>query len=261
MKRLLRVRQIGSPIRRHSSQRATLIGLGLNKIARVRDVPDTPETRGMLRKVQHLVALGSPDDFKRVKKGGRTPDEAADAALMKRVLFDLHGLTLERVTKRKDEKGPDFKIKKGQDFVGFCELKSPRDDWMLEPVQGDNPEMRQDPFYRNLANHIETAMMQFDAVNPDHAVPNVLVIVNHALDKDRRDLRMVFEGVPVPNGDPIHVMAKQQQMQDAAKRIDLFFWIDAREPLPPSPLFAANARHAKAACDLFGIDPKSEKPL
>ena len=38
-------------------QRATLIGLGLNKIGRTRDLPDTPATRGMIRKVQHLVRV------------------------------------------------------------------------------------------------------------------------------------------------------------------------------------------------------------
>jgi large subunit ribosomal protein L30 len=81
MTRLIRVRQIGSPIRRDWSQRATLIGLGLNKIGRVRDLPDTPATRGMIRKIRHLVAVGSPDDFKRVRKGSRTPDERADVAL------------------------------------------------------------------------------------------------------------------------------------------------------------------------------------
>jgi hypothetical protein len=224
-------------------------------------VPNTPATRGMIRKVQHLVAVGSPDDFKRVKKGSRKPDERADIALMKRVLFNSHHLRLEPVKKRKDEKGPDFKIMRGQELVAYLELKSPRDDWILAPMQGENPETRQDPFYRNLANHIETAVMQFDAANPDHAVPNVVVFVNHALDKDRRDLRMVFEGVPVPNGKPIPVVAKQEQMQDAAKRIDLFFWIDAREPLPPKPLFAPDAPHAKSACDLFGVDSKGEKPL
>ncbi len=53
----IRVQQIGSPIRREASQRATLIGLGLNKIGRTKDVPDTPSTRGMIAKVAHLVRL------------------------------------------------------------------------------------------------------------------------------------------------------------------------------------------------------------
>ena len=55
--KLIRIEQIGSPIRRHHSQRETLIGLGLNKIGRVKEVPDTPATRGMIAKVHHLVRV------------------------------------------------------------------------------------------------------------------------------------------------------------------------------------------------------------
>ncbi len=51
------VEQIGSPIRRPKDQRATLVGLGLNKMHRRRTLPDTPEVRGMIRKVSHLVRI------------------------------------------------------------------------------------------------------------------------------------------------------------------------------------------------------------
>ena len=51
------VEQIGSPIRRPKDQRATLIGLGLNKMHRRRTLPDTPQVRGMIRKVAHLVRI------------------------------------------------------------------------------------------------------------------------------------------------------------------------------------------------------------
>ena len=51
------VEQIGSPIRRPSAQRETLIGLGLNKLGRRATLPDTPATRGMIRKVGHLVRI------------------------------------------------------------------------------------------------------------------------------------------------------------------------------------------------------------
>jgi large subunit ribosomal protein L30 len=51
------IEQIGSPIRRHRSQRLTLVGLGLNRIGRVAQVPDTPQTRGMLAKIRHLVKV------------------------------------------------------------------------------------------------------------------------------------------------------------------------------------------------------------
>ena len=53
----IKIKQVGSPIRRTKDQRATLVGLGLNKMHRVRELEDTPEVRGMLRKVQHMVQV------------------------------------------------------------------------------------------------------------------------------------------------------------------------------------------------------------
>lgn len=49
--------QIASPIRRHRKQRETLIGLGLNRIGRTKELPATPEVRGMIAKVAHLVRV------------------------------------------------------------------------------------------------------------------------------------------------------------------------------------------------------------
>ena len=51
------VRQTGSPIRRKSDQRATLAGLGLNKLGRVSTLEDTPSVRGMIRKVAHMLEI------------------------------------------------------------------------------------------------------------------------------------------------------------------------------------------------------------
>ena len=56
-KKLVRVTQIGSPIRRTKDQRATLIGLGLNKMHRSRVLEDTPAVRGMIAHIQHLVRV------------------------------------------------------------------------------------------------------------------------------------------------------------------------------------------------------------
>jgi large subunit ribosomal protein L30 len=53
----VKVRQTGSPLRRHFSQRETLIGLKLNKVGRVAELADTPQTRGMIAKVAHLVQV------------------------------------------------------------------------------------------------------------------------------------------------------------------------------------------------------------
>ena len=53
----IKIEQVASPQRRHHDQRETLVGLGLNKIGRTRNLPDTPMTRGMIRKVRHLVRV------------------------------------------------------------------------------------------------------------------------------------------------------------------------------------------------------------
>jgi large subunit ribosomal protein L30 len=53
----VKVRQTGSPMRRHFGQRQTLVGLKLNKIGRVAELADTPQTRGMIAKVAHLVEV------------------------------------------------------------------------------------------------------------------------------------------------------------------------------------------------------------
>ena len=51
------VRQTGSPIRRTSDQRATLVGLGLNRVGRIATLEDTPQVRGMIAKVAHLIRV------------------------------------------------------------------------------------------------------------------------------------------------------------------------------------------------------------
>ena len=51
------IEQIASPTRRPQDQRATLIGLGLNKIRKQSTLRDTPEVRGMINKIPHLVRV------------------------------------------------------------------------------------------------------------------------------------------------------------------------------------------------------------
>jgi large subunit ribosomal protein L30 len=53
----IKITQTGSPIRRTPDQKQTLIGLGLNKMHRTVELQDTPEVRGMIRKVQHMVQI------------------------------------------------------------------------------------------------------------------------------------------------------------------------------------------------------------
>ncbi len=57
MAKTIVVKQIGSPLRRPEVQRRTLIGLGLNKMHRTRELEDTPSVRGMINKIPHLVQI------------------------------------------------------------------------------------------------------------------------------------------------------------------------------------------------------------
>ena len=57
MAKTIIVKQIGSPIRRPAKQRQTLVGLGLNKMHKTRELEDTPSVRGMVRKISHLVEI------------------------------------------------------------------------------------------------------------------------------------------------------------------------------------------------------------
>ncbi len=56
-KKTVKVTQVGSPIGRTPDQEATLIGLGLNKMHRSRELEDTPSVRGMINKVRHLLRV------------------------------------------------------------------------------------------------------------------------------------------------------------------------------------------------------------
>lgn len=56
-KKTIKVTQIGSPIRRREDQRQTLVGLGLNKMHKTRELEDSPAVRGMISKVSHLVRV------------------------------------------------------------------------------------------------------------------------------------------------------------------------------------------------------------
>ncbi len=56
-KKMIVLKQVGSPIRRVASQRDTLIGLGFRRLGQTIEVEDSPSVRGMVRKVSHLVEI------------------------------------------------------------------------------------------------------------------------------------------------------------------------------------------------------------
>jgi len=127
----IRVQQIRSAIRRHYSQRLTLKSLGLNKIGRIVSVRFNGPMWGMIQKVRRLIAFPDQELFEAHRLVLPQPeDEDADKALLRQLLFKGEGVELVALQEKKT-KTPDYKVMKNGDLKGYCELKSPRDDWIF----------------------------------------------------------------------------------------------------------------------------------
>jgi large subunit ribosomal protein L30 len=270
-----KVKQIASPIRRHWKQRQTLIGLNLNRIDRVADLPNTPEVWGMIAKVRHLVRIVDEHLFEQHRLLRPKPwKEDDDAALIKRLVFAKRKIRLQRFkASEMAGKTPDFKLLKDGQLCGYCEMKSPNNKWAFDfpsDLQPDEirAEVRVDRAVPNLGRFVVKAAQQFEAVNPQHDVPNIMFIVNHAPGKGPLDLRFALEGMPVPGGgrglfifdeEDERVPSEQQKaVWEAARKVDLFLWVDARTGKWTYRL-PIGAKRLTEACDLLGIQrPKAE---
>lgn len=148
------------------------------------------------------------------------PNEAADIALMRELLFDNPDYTLvvPPEAERLAGKTPDFRVMRGDALAGFVELKSPRDEWLdgkfteAEGMPADErPEIvgggRPDPIFNRLGRLVKKAAKQFAAVADEGEVPRILVIVNHDDLTRMEDLRVTFRGY---------------EMSDSGARIDTF---------------------------------------
>lgn len=233
--------QTGSPIRRHHKQRETLFGLGLGRINRVADVPNTRATWGMIAKVRHLIRVIDENLFEGHRLPGRhVNDEAADGQLLRNLIFEPRRIRAEDIPKDQD-KTPDFKLLKDGALRAYCELKATTDGKLFHVPDDLKPgeirvEVRKDPAIFNLARHIAKAAKQFEAANPDRAHPNILVIVNYARRKGPADLRMALEGIQAPDGRRFFPLVNdvdnwevQKGVWEAARSIDLYVWVDPKK--------------------------------
>jgi large subunit ribosomal protein L30 len=151
----VRIIQTRSPIRRHHTQRETLIGLGLNRIGRVAEVPNTPAIWGMVAKVRHLVRVIGEEALRehRLPDPHRN-DEAADKQLLRKLIFEPRRIRAEDILQDQD-KTPDFKLLKGGALRAYCEIKSPTDgdlfDFQDDLAPGEvRVEIRKDPCHLQL---------------------------------------------------------------------------------------------------------------
>jgi len=265
----IRIQQIRSPIRRHHSQRRMLQSLGLNKIGRTVAVPFNGSMWGMIQKVRRLIRFPDQAIYDQHRLVLPQPvDEEADEELMRKLVFKGQGVEAVRLPKGKT-KSPDFKVMKNGELKAYCELKSPRDDRVFAVPKDLKPgeirqEIRENPTAHALARVIEKAAAQFDAVNPDHAQPNILVIVSHARLRGPKDLHLAIAGLPVPGGgtgfllvdlnekDFKKAWAKQRKLWDDARKIDLFYWIDTHTKTVRHVVNKDGLKH-REACDLMNI--------
>jgi large subunit ribosomal protein L30 len=256
--------QTGSPIRRHHKQRETLIGLGLNRIGRVVEVPNTRATWGMIAKVRHLIRVVDESLFEEHRLPGRhVNDEAADKQLLRSLIFEPRHIAAEDIPEDQG-KTPDFRLLKDCALRAYCEMKAPTDGELFDVPTDLTPgeiqvEVRKDPAIFNLARHIAKAAKQFDAANSDRAHPNILVIVNHACRKGPADLRMALEGIQAPDGrrffplvNDVDKWEVQKGAWQAAPSIDLYVWVDPKKRTWQA-FRPAGAKRLSEACDLIGI--------
>jgi hypothetical protein len=135
----------------------------------------------------------------------RPTDELGDIALAEELVFSPCGLVLERIPTDQG-KSPDGWVLKYNQRRALCEIKSPRDDELideLEAARADDPEA---PIVsagvirtgnlaaRRLAGHVKSAVTQFNALNRNRTLPNVLIIVNHADGWHAGDLQEALTG-------------------------------------------------------------------
>jgi hypothetical protein len=156
-------------------------------------------------------------------------------------LFYLREFITERIPETVS-KTPDFKIKRGAEVVAFCEVKSPQDvfsDRVEEAIRGGKAGMIETGYgndYRQ-ARCIERAATkaatQFAAVNSAHAVPNILMIVNHDTVSLYEDFSQAITGVIAGLG------RVGEAVRDKVPEIDAYMWIDAsgRTSVQPQRLF------------------------
>lgn len=169
----------------------------------------------------------------------RGPDEEADLDLVAQLVFAGQGLVLERFSHAETVTGrtPDFRVYRAGELVAYCEVKSPRDDWLDDRLARARPfEIvgggRNDPTFNRLARHIEKAASQFDAVNPGRDFLNILAFVNHDDDSGFNDLVETVTGYfHTESGSKIPTMMhiSEGRIGQAKRSVDLVVWINARE--------------------------------
>jgi len=175
------------------------------------------------------------------------------------------GLSAQRFTaaEMKAGKTPDFRVFQKEQLAAYCEVKSPRDDRLDNALALADPGSLvgyggNDSTFNRIANQVHKAVQQFDAVNPNRELPNILVFINWAYPSSFRDLEETLTGYLRLESDrcePTMLKVSEGRIRDEKYRIDAYCWIDGRTQRLQSTLFnPANDAHCNTVCSLLQID-------
>lgn len=225
------------------------------------------DKRGWLRYALVSIVLYTPGrrlPTFQVQAMTRTPSENRDLSLVAAKL-EAHTLQALRFPKEQPRVGktPDFRVMDGGDLFAYYEVKSPRDEWLDGQIDQAEPGeivggLRSDPVFNRLSKMVEKAAEQFDAVNPDRSVPNILAIVNHDDASHPGDLIEMLTGMfKADNGTrhPTMRHVSEGRIREAKYRIDLYVWIDGGMGEVRCYLFGESVpAHVDALCAKLGLN-------
>ena len=191
------------------------------------------------------------------------PEESVDLDIAVAIL-QSYGLTLKRFTKVEIRRGktPDFRVMRGENLVAFCEVKSPRDDWLDTQREeathgGIVGGHRKDPVFNRLSRIVEKATSQFDAVNASRDVPNILILINHDDMSYFGDLRETVTGMFHSEDGlrhPTVMSVSEGKIKDLKTRIDAYFWCDFETKHLQLRMLNESSEHFDEICSMFEID-------
>lgn len=191
------------------------------------------------------------------------PSEDDDLKLAEKLVFAPNGLYIQKIP-RGASRSADLRVLQNGVLVAYCELKSPRDEWLDKLLDRAKPCQvvgggRDDPVFKKIRKHANKASQQFEVTNPKRAVPNVLVFVNHDDVSDFGDLRETFTGLfHTADGSRHPTMLDMAASLNRAKtQIDMCVWIDGKTSKTRGYFFNRDAtpNYLNQLCALLGKNP------
>lgn len=183
-----------------------------------------------------------------------------------KTFLEKYQLRPERFTSAEMATGktPDFRVYCGSDLEFYCEVKSPEEDtWLDDQLDQAIPGeivggLRNDPIFNRLTAHIHKARKQFDVVNPNEDLPNVLAFYNQDKNSGFLDLLAVTTGNFFSEDGsvfPIYKNYSEGRVKKDIEKIHLFIWLDKHKP--HRFLFnTINSKFQGGLCARFGFDPE-----